>query len=114
MNYLLQTIFKKEYELIPAKDVYDAIYQLKTNNQIELIIVDVDFQSKQSWELVQHIKTSRLFDIPVMVLATSKNEEIESNCYEYNVDEIFFKPFNPMDLLAAVKTSAANSVFANA
>jgi DNA-binding response OmpR family regulator len=114
MNYLLETIFKKEYELVTVKDVFEAAYKLKTNNEIEVVIVDVDFQAKQSWELIQHIKTSKLFQLPVVVLATAKSEEIEKNCYEFNIDEIFFKPFNPMDLIAAVKSTVSNVSFANA
>lgn len=114
MNYLLETIFRKDYELVTVKDVFEAAYQLKTNSRIELVIVDVDFQTKQSWELIQHIKTSKLFQLPVVVLATAKNEEIEKNCYEFNIDEIFFKPFNPMDLIVAVKSTVSNVSFANA
>lgn len=113
MNYLLQTIFKKEYELVPVADVFEAMYQLKTDKQIEVILVDVDFQTKKSWELIQHIKTSKLFDVPVIVLATSNNEEIEKNCYEFNVDEIFFKPFNPMDLIVAVKITVSHISIVN-
>ncbi len=114
MNYLLQTIFKKEYELMPVTDVLHAMYQLKVDKNIELIIVDVDYETKRSWELVQHIKTSRMFSIPVVVLATANNELIEKNSYEYNVDETFFKPFNPADLVSAVKATVANNVSVNA
>ena len=114
MNYLLHTIFKREYNLVPLKDVYEAIYQLKTSNHTDLMIVDVDFQAKQNWELIQHVKTSKMLNLPVIVLATNKTDEVEKNCYEYNVDEIFFKPFNPMDLILAVKTTTSNISFVDA
>lgn len=114
MNYLLQTIFKKEYELMPVTDVFHAMYHLKTDSDIELIIVDVDYESKKSWELIQHIKTSRMFSVPVVVLATANTDLIEKNCYEYNIDDTFFKPFNPADLVNAVKATVSNNVLTHA
>ena len=64
--------------------------------------MDVDSHSQQGWELIEHIKSSRLFRIPVIVLATENTELLRHKCYEYEVDEIFFKPFNPVDLIAAI------------
>ena len=29
---------------------------------------------------------------------------LRQKCYEFEVDEIFFKPFNPVDLIAAIKS----------
>ena len=114
MSYLLQTIFKKQFELVPVTDVLEAMYHLKTDNGIELLIVDVDYDPKKSWELIQHIKTSRIFNVPVVVLATSNTEVIEKNCYEYNIEETFFKPFNPAELINAVKAMLAEKALIHA
>ena len=112
MNFLLQTIFKKEYEFVPVTDVFHAMHHLKQDKNIELIIVDVDYESAKSWELIQHIKTSRLYSLPIVVLATDNTELIKRNCYEYNIEETFFKPFDPMDLVNAVKSTVANNAYA--
>ena len=114
MSYLLQTIFKKQFELVPVTDVLEAMYHLKNDNNIELLIVDVDSDPKRSWELIQHIKTSRIFNVPVVVLATSNSEVIEKNCYEYNIEETFFKPFNPVELINAVKAMLAEKALIHA
>jgi len=102
MNYLLQTILKKEYEFVPASDVYQAMHHLRTNKKICALVVDLDFQPQQSWELIEHLKSSRLYKIPIVVLTTDNNDTLKDKCYEFEVDEIFFKPFNPLDLIAAV------------
>ena len=104
MNYLLQTIFEKDFEFIPVSDVYQGLHQLRSNRKIKAILVDVDFQGQQSWELIEHIKSSMLFQVPVVVLTTANSEAIRQKCYEYEIDEIFFKPFNPVDLITAVKS----------
>jgi CheY-like chemotaxis protein len=103
MNYLLQTIFEKQYQLTSVADVFEAMRQLRENRQIGALIVDVDFQPQQSWELVEHIKSSRLYKMPVIVLATDNTELVKQKSYELELDEIFFKPFNPIDLIAAIK-----------
>jgi len=110
MNYLLQTIFEKSYRFLPVPDVFQATHCLKAASKIEALIVDVDFQPQQSWEFIQHIKSSKLYGVPVIVLTTENNETLKQKCYEYEVDEIFFKPFNPVDLIAAVQTLAPQSV----
>lgn len=105
MNYLLQTILEKEYQFVPALDVFQGMHYLKMNKKISVLVVDLDFQPQQSWELIEHIKSSKLYRIPVIVLATMNNETLRQKCYEFEVDEIFIKPFNPVDLIAAIRNS---------
>jgi CheY-like chemotaxis protein len=107
MNYLLQTIFGKEYNFVPVTDVFQAMHQLRLNRKIWTLMVDLDFHPQQGWELIEHIKSSKLFCIPVIVLATENTEILRQKCYEYEVDEIFFKPFNPVDLIAAIGNTAS-------
>jgi CheY-like chemotaxis protein len=104
MHYLLQTIFENEYEFIPAMNVYHGMHQLKNLKNIQLMIIDVDFETEQSWEMVHHIKTSKLFQCPVMILTTNNDDTIKNKCYELGIDDVFFKPFNPVDLITAVKS----------
>src|SRR5215203_5484386 len=95
MNYLLQTILEKEYRFIPAPDVFQAVRMLRKNEGICTLIVDLDFHPQQAWELIEHIKSSKMFSVPIIVLTTENNDTLRQKCYEYEVDEIFFKPFNP-------------------
>jgi CheY-like chemotaxis protein len=110
MNYLLQTILEKEYRFVPAFDVYQAVRQLKTNRDICALIIDLDHQPQQSWELIEHIKSSILYRVPVIVLTTENDEILRQKCYMFEVDEIFFKPFNPLDLIAAINSMMTVSI----
>jgi CheY-like chemotaxis protein len=107
MNYLLRTILENEYKFIPANDVFEAMHRLRLTRNICFIIVDLDFHPQQAWELIEHIKSSSLYRIPIIVLATENTEILRQKCYEYEVDEIFFKPFNPVDLIAAISNSVS-------
>ena len=105
MNYLLKTVLEKEFQFVPANDVFHGMHLLKLNNKIGALLIDLDFQAQKSWQLIEHIKSSKLYRIPVIVLATNNTETLRQRCYELEVDEIFFKPFNPVDLIAAIKNS---------
>ncbi|MBA2746142.1 MAG: response regulator transcription factor [Flavisolibacter sp.] len=114
MNFLLKTVFEGEFTFIPVADAFQAIYEMKHSGKIGALIVDVDFQPQQSWELVQHIKSSKLLNIPVVILASENSDELKLKSYEYEVDEIFFKPFNPVDLITAVRNLEASEVMTDA
>ncbi|HEU0063926.1 MAG TPA: response regulator [Flavisolibacter sp.] len=105
MNYLLRTLFQKEYRFVPVENIFQAMYQLRSDKSIELLIVDVDYHPQESWEFIEHIKTSKLYNIPLLVLTTENNEDLRRKCYEFGIDDIFFKPFNPMDIIAAVNST---------
>jgi DNA-binding response OmpR family regulator len=107
MNYLLKTILEKEYQFVPANDVFQGMHYLRTRKGIGALIVDLDSQPQQGWELIEHVKSSRLFNLPVIVLATENTELLRQKCYELEVDEIFFKPFNPEDLIAAANNTVS-------
>ena len=102
MNYLLRTILEKDYAFVPANDVFMGMHYLRTIKNIGALVVDLDYQPMQNWELIEHIKSSKLYRIPVLVLTTENNEILKQKCYEYEVEEIFFKPFNPEVLIAAI------------
>jgi DNA-binding response OmpR family regulator len=110
MNYLLQTILEKEYHFVPVIDVFQAMHQLRINKTVFFMIVDLDFHPQQGWELIEHIKSSRLYRVPIIVLATENTELLRQKCYEYEVDEIFFKPFNPIDLMAAIDNTVSSTL----
>jgi DNA-binding response OmpR family regulator len=105
MNYLLKTILEQEYQFVPANDVFQGMHYLRANRKISALVVDLDFQPQHSWELIEHIKSSKLYQVPVIVLATENTEVLRQKCYEFEVDEIFFKPFNPVDLIAAIRNT---------
>ena len=113
MNYLLQTILEKEYQFVPVPDVYQAMHRIRNNKNIGALVVDLDEHPQQCWELIEHIKSSRLYSLPVVVLTTENNDTLKQKCYEFEVDEIFFKPFNPLDLIAAIKSITTVSLVHN-
>lgn len=102
MNFILQTVLSRKYKFVAVKDVYQAMQELKANETIELVVVDVDFNAEESWEFVQHIKSSWIYSRPVIVLTSDKSLSATEKVTETSVDYLFQKPFSPIDLIKTI------------
>jgi len=103
MNYLLHTVLSGRYSFIPVSDVYQGINELKIKEQIDLIIIDVDYHTQESWDFIQHIKTSGLYqDMPVIVLVSKENKKITEKTASSKVYDFFYKPFSPVDIVKTI------------
>jgi PleD family two-component response regulator len=105
MRFLLQTIFHKKYKVVCVPNAFSAMYELTKDAQIEVVIVDLDFHQKESWNFIQHVGSSNLYgSIPMIVIGSSNEEEIKIKCMELGVIKYFLKPFHPINLIEAVDT----------
>lgn len=103
MNYLLQTVLSSRYGFIPVADVFEGINELKRKEEIDLIIIDVDYHSQESWDFIQHIKTSGLYeDKPVIVLVSKENKKVTEKTASSKVYDFFYKPFSPLDIVKTI------------
>lgn len=102
MNFLLQTVLSRSYQLTAVFDIYQAMHELKNNRPVHLIIVDIDGHEKENFDFIQHIKTSALYNIPVIVLTSELNDNIISKLIASNIYDYFEKPFSPTNLLKTV------------
>jgi response regulator RpfG family c-di-GMP phosphodiesterase len=102
MNYMLQTVLSEKYSIIAVQDVFQGMQQLKTNKDIQAIVVDADFNSEECWEFIQHIKSSWIYNRPLVVLTSDKNLAAGDHSTANGVDYLFQKPFSPVDLTKTI------------
>lgn len=105
MNYLLDTVLSDSYKLITVDDVFHGMHFLKEANAIDLIIVDIDYQTKQTIDFILHIHTSKLYKQRVFALLSTDNLKSHETVLKSCVHEYFVKPFNPMTLVKAINKS---------
>jgi len=104
IRYLLQTVLGQDYNVVTVPDGFSAVYYLSNRSQPDLIIVDPQLPDMENWELIQQLSTSGMHGgIPVLVLSGLAQQETELKCMEYGVVRFFMKPFNPIELLDAVR-----------
>jgi CheY-like chemotaxis protein len=104
IRYLLQTVLGQDYHVVTVPDGFSAVYYLSNRAQPDFIIVDPQLPDMENWELIQQLSTSGMHGaIPVLVLSGLAQQETELKCMEYGVVRFFMKPFNPIELLDAVR-----------
>jgi CheY-like chemotaxis protein len=104
IRYLLQTVLGQEYQVVTVPDGFSAVYYLSNRAQPDLIIADPQLPDMDNWELIQQLSTSGMHGgIPVLALSALARQETELRCMEYGVVRFFMKPFNPIELMDAVR-----------
>src|ERR1700761_7958266 len=104
IRFLLQTILGKTYKVITAADACSAMHWLSQKNLPDFIIADPQLPDMPNWELMEHLTSSGLYGgIPVIALSSLDKNETRLKCEELGIENIFFKPFNPLHLEKAIE-----------
>ncbi len=110
MNYLFETILSDKYDFVGAADIYAGVKELKKNRTIDLILMDVDGQTGETWEFIHHINTSSLYQKVLIAVTSDKSEMMREKMMDANIHDFVFKPFSPADLMNIIeKTKVTNT-----
>jgi len=100
ISFLIASLLEKNYETVQVSNSYYAMQELFSNKAFDLIIVSIVLDNADSYQLIQHVKSSNLLkDIPVMVLAHSSVVNLEQDYKQLGVAEFIRKPFIPQTLV---------------
>lgn len=89
------------YKVIKAADGMEALYTLKKDN-VDLIILDIMMPGMDGIETCMNIRKDK--NMPIIMLS-AKNEDIDKIMgLTTGADDYITKPFNPLELLARVKS----------
>lgn len=107
MNFLLRTVFSK-HVFTGVNDVYQAMDELK-KKRVDAIIIDMDYHQDENLDFIQHVQSSSLYNVPIVVLSSDRSGMIYGNdTPEFSV---FFKPFSPIDMLSKVESLISNRTY---
>ena len=90
------------YNIIKAYDGEDALEKLK-ENEIHLIILDIMMPNKDGIETLQEIRKDKT--IPVIMLSAKSEDYDKISGLNTGADDYVTKPFNPLELIARVKSN---------
>ncbi|SRR6185437_13002936 len=106
---LLSAVFSKKYTVFTASDGVEAMYFLYQSTKPDLIICDLNVNNINSYELVRHMSTSKVFNkIPVIILS-GLDQDNEFFKQQSIVLQILKKPFDPIVLSEIVDGILSNS-----
>ncbi|HAR45166.1 MAG: two-component system response regulator [Nitrospirae bacterium GWC2_57_13] len=91
------------HSIVTAMDGEAAEEKVKTE-KIDLIILDVVMPKKNGFQVCRDIKNNEKFKNIPIIMVTSKDQESDKFWgMKQGADEYLIKPFQPEDLLKAVK-----------
>jgi len=90
------------YHIIKAYDGEEALEKLE-ENEIHLIILDIMMPNKDGIETLQEIRKDKT--IPVIMLSAKSEDYDKISGLNTGADDYVTKPFNPLELIARVKSN---------
>ena len=93
-------LVREGYVVCEAKDGEAALDIFCSNNDIDLIIMDVMMPKMDGWQLCKEVR--KLSKVPILMLTAKSEEQDELKGFELGVDEYISKPFSPKILTARV------------
>lgn len=93
-------LVREGYVVCEAEDGEAALDIFCSNNDIDLIIMDVMMPKMDGWQLCKEVR--KLSKVPILMLTAKSEEQDELKGFELGVDEYIFKPFSPKILTARV------------
>ncbi|MEA4827776.1 MAG: response regulator transcription factor [Clostridium sp.] len=98
---LLKDFLKKEgYLILETDNGKTAIEIIKSNSDIDLIILDVMLPGYDGWTVCKYIRN--FSKVPIIMLTARSEEFDELFGFEIGADEYITKPFSPNILVARV------------
>ncbi len=89
------------FSTIEAVDGNDALNKFKSNDDIDIVILDIMMPNKDGFTAYQEMKN--LKNIPTIILSARSEEYDKLNGFDMGVDDYVTKPFSPKELIARIK-----------
>lgn len=93
-----------EYDVIVAKDGYEAITNIETNSKICAMLLDLNMPNVDGFSVLDYMKNKDLLDkIPTSIITGVSNDDIIKKAFEYNIVDVLRKPFNERDVKLVIE-----------
>ena len=93
---------REGYNIIKAYDGEEAIQKVN-ENEIHLIILDIMMPKKDGLQTLEEIRKDK--KIPVIMLSAKSEDYDKISGLDLGADDYITKPFNPLELIARVKSN---------
>lgn len=90
------------YEVVKAYDGQEATDLLEENDDIDLMILDVMMPKKDGIQVVKEVR--EYSDIPILMLSAKASDIDKIKGLVNGADDYVVKPFNPLEVMARVKS----------
>lgn len=100
----LSVILEREgYQADVADDGNVGIEMLQKNDY-DLLVVDIHLPYRSGLELIKFVRSEQGKDTPVIILSAFSDNQMQRQAGELGISDYIVKPFNPIDLVAKIKS----------
>ena len=100
---ILKEILSEDYELIHAYNGKEGIKKYKKNQEtIALILLDMEMPNRTGLEVLGELRALGLDDVPIVVLTSNTEHEMETKSIEAGAIDYIRKPINATVLKARI------------
>lgn len=93
---ILGMVFESEYDILEASDGERAIEQIKSNENICLILLDIIMPILDGFGVLDYMRDHQLLEkIPVILITSETVRDSEYKGYTYGIADVMHKPFYP-------------------
>ena len=101
------TLTKEGFEVVEAEDGQDGLNKLQANADISMVVSDVNMPNMGGLEMVEAIRQIEQFKfLPIIMLTTESSGDKVERAKKAGASGWLVKPFNPEQLVGAVKKLA--------
>jgi two-component system chemotaxis response regulator CheY len=102
-----QVLTKVGFDVVEAADGQIGADMIKGDKTISVVICDVNMPRMNGIEMLSHIRTEQKnMDLPILMLTTDGQPALIKRAKEAGARGWMVKPFNPVQLVAAVQKLA--------
>lgn len=102
-NALMNEIISEKFDLVEFTDVFEATTELKKRKDIKVIIVDIEHADTDYLNFVYHVKTSKFYNKPMLILTSYHNSTLNERLKDVQVECLIYKPFSPMEVVRFIE-----------
>jgi len=103
----IEVYLKNEgYTILKAYDGIEAL-EILDNNEVHLVIMDIMMPNMDGWALCEEIRSYKIREaknIPIIMLSAKSEDYDKITGLNLGADDYITKPFNPLELIARVKS----------
>ena len=101
---LVTTLQKAGYQVLQARDGWEAVVQLRQGAIVQLVICDIEMPNMNGFEFLSECRQDpQLTKIPIAMLTTRGNDKHRALAMHLGAIAYFTKPYMDIELLEAVK-----------
>jgi DNA-binding response OmpR family regulator len=103
MKTLSVVLEREGYDADVADDGNVGIEMLQKNDY-DLLVVDIHLPYRSGLELIKFVRSDQRKDTPVIILTAFSDNQMQRQAGELGISDYIVKPFNPVDLVAKIKS----------